>query len=108
MMSFDMMEARLDGMLVDKMETTVGHVVIVGGSDGGVKVFIGLPFSHPCDEGFVVAVELNGRKQCPLGKDVFDGKMEQGAGGKGKEHASSFSAEGIEFREESRGYAFAL
>ena len=67
-MSFDMMEARLDGMLVDKVETAVGHVVIVGGSDGWGKIFIGLPFSNSFDQGVVVAVDLNWRKGCPLGR----------------------------------------
>ena len=59
LMSLDMMEASLYGMLLDKVYASVCHVVIVGGSDGWVEIFIGFPFVHSDDEGFVIAVELD-------------------------------------------------
>ena len=79
------------------MDASVGHVVIIGCSDGRVKVCVCFPFIHSGDEGFVIAVKLNGGKRCPMRDDVLDCDVEEGTGGEGEEHAGGFCTEGGEF-----------
>ena len=97
LVTFDMKEGCFNGVLLEKMDASVGHVVIIGCSDSRVKVCVCFPFVHSSDEGFVIAVKLNGGKRCPIRDDVFDGDMEERTGREGEEHAGGFGTEGGEF-----------